>query len=296
MPHPTCAATMQPSPDDRHNHPPRSHTRSLMLLVGVALLFPAAAMTAPEASAGSRSCTGWTSSVIPPTTIRVGRAGGSGQVETVPFKHYVAIAMAREWPHYLPQAAIEAGAVAVKQYAWYHAMAGHHRRTFRTAGGACYDVVDSTRDQLYEPEEVGIHPKIRQAVDATWSLSVQRGGRLFMTGYRAGSSRRCGADADGWRLFARSVIACARQGLSRAEILQRYYGPIGHVISAGQAQAAAAASKQPAGSRARGRESDSVGTPAAAGATQPQPPEPLSTPPTPRQPTAQRHPWLPYKV
>src|SRR5688572_10380702 len=177
---------MQPSPHDPdHRTDGRRLHRPMMFLACLALLFPAAAMGAPEASAAGRSCTGWTSTVVPPTTIRVGRAGGRGRVETVSFKRYVGIVMAREWPHYLPRAAIEAGAVAVKQYAWYHAMAGNHRRSFRTAGGACFDVVDSTRDQLYEPEEVGIHPRIRQAVNATWPLSVHRNGGLFMTGYRA---------------------------------------------------------------------------------------------------------------
>ena len=54
--------------------------------------------------------------------------------------------MGKEWPSYLPQSLVEAGAVAVKQYAWYHAV-----YSSRAADGRCYDVRDGITDQLYKP-------------------------------------------------------------------------------------------------------------------------------------------------
>lgn len=226
MPQSILPASSKTRPDSSPRLGGRGRVRAAAILIGLTVLFPAAAMQPVAADAArSRSCTGWTSTTVPPRTIRVGRKGGRGTVQTVNFRRYVATVMAKEWPQYLPPAAMEAGAVAVKQYAWYHALAGHHRRGFRTASGRCFDVVDSTRDQLYKPELVGrAHARIWRAVDATWGLSVRKNGKFFMTGYRRGTVNRCGASADGRRLFARGVIACARQGKSRQSIQRRYYG------------------------------------------------------------------------
>ena len=73
------------------------------------------------------------------------------------------------------------------------------------------------------------------AIDETWGLTLRKGGQFFLTGYRAGSARRCAADADGWKLYATSVIACARdRGWSRQRIQDAYYGPrIDYVWSSG---------------------------------------------------------------
>ena len=146
-------------------------------------------------------------------------------MERVPFRRYVAEVMASgEWPGRLHQATLEVGAVATKQYAWYYAMRGHHRPGYQ-AGSRCYDVRDDTMDQLYRPERA--YPNIDQqrAIDATWALSLRKSGRFFLTGYRAGVSSQCAADANGWKLYARSVEACARQGWTRQRLQRTYLGP-----------------------------------------------------------------------
>ena len=125
----------------------------------------------------------------------------------------------------MPMAAMEAGATAVKQYGWFYTLAGRHRSSYVTADGKCYDVKDSTTDQLYKPEQVTVGSKIWQAVDATLGLSVRKSGRFFLTGYRAGSSSVCASDVDGTRLYARSLIACANQGWTRGQIQRAYYAP-----------------------------------------------------------------------
>lgn len=199
----------------------RRRRRLLVVLLALAVIAPLY-ISRPEPTMAA-SCTGWTSITEPPDTIRVGR--NDGTVDEVPFRRYVGTVMAMEWPYWLPKAALEVGAVAVKQYAWYWAMAGHHRGGFVNSRGKCYDVVDSTRDQLYKPEKVHVRSKIWRAVDRTWDLTLRKNGRFFMTGYRYGSDVRCGHDVDGWKVFERSVVDCARRGKSSREIQERYLSP-----------------------------------------------------------------------
>lgn len=193
------------------------------IALSLALLVPHAAEPTPvQAACG----TNWTSRVIPPPTIKVLRTT-SGRVETVDFRRYVAMVMASgEWPSFYPPAELEAGAVATKQYAWYHALEDHHRSWYRTPSGVCYDVRDDTNDQIYRPETSEPTRKQLDAIDRTWALSLRKHGRFFMTGYRRGTATRCAADANGWKLYARSVRDCAaRLDWSRERIQQAYYAP-----------------------------------------------------------------------
>jgi hypothetical protein len=180
-------------------------------------------LTRPEPAVAGSSCTSWTSYSAPPRTIKVLRTR-TGRIEKVAFRRYVARVMASgEWPSRLKSATLEAGAVATKQYAWFYAMRGNHR-PYYVRGGRCYDVRDDTRDQLYRP---WAKPSTRQqaAESKTWGLSLRKGGRFFLTGYRAGTSSSCAADANGWKLYALSVEACARQGWSYKRILSSYLSP-----------------------------------------------------------------------
>lgn len=189
--------------------------------VATVLALPQAAVPAPV---GAASCTGWISKTIPPPSIKVLRSG-KNRVDTVDFRTYVADVMASgEWPTHLKPATLEAGAVATKQYAWYYALKGNHRAGYKR-NGRCYDVRDDTRDQLYRPDRTDPTNKQHRAVGATWRLTLRKGGRFFLTGYRAGSVGKCAADANGWKLYARSVEACARKGWSRKRIQDRYYAP-----------------------------------------------------------------------
>jgi hypothetical protein len=186
------------------------------------LSLPEFATPAPAAAAAS--CTGWTSKASPPPTIRVLRTG-SGRVEKVEFRRYVAEVMASgEWPSRLSMATLEAGALATKQYAWYYSLKGHHRAHY-VSGGTCYDVRDDTMDQLYRPERSTPTSRQWKAISQTWDLTLRKSGRFFLTGYRAGVSSTCAADANGWKLYARSVNSCAKQGWSSRRILNRYLNP-----------------------------------------------------------------------
>jgi len=203
---------------------------ALGLLAGLSIAAPLETAVAPPAAAAARpnTCSGWSSTTRPPTYIRVLRRQ-SGRVERVPFRKYVLTVLGKEWPGYLPHAVIEAGAVAVKQYAWFHAL-GKGRLSKR---GQCFDVTDGVGDQLYKPSRARIRADHYSALSSVWNLHLIKDGRLFMTGYRTGSKGACGHDATGWKLFGRSATRCAYRGMGYQQILRVYYGPNLHIVSDG---------------------------------------------------------------
>ena len=150
------------------------------------------------------------------------------RTESVPFHEYVQVVMAGEWGPTHPPAALRAGAVAIKQYGWYHAM---HWRGGIDAAGRCYDVVDSSVDQWYDPSRP-LRAVQAEAVDDTWAITVRKDGRFFATGYRAGNGV-CGAQEDGWHLLQHNASACAELGESTEALLRRYYGPDVSIVTTG---------------------------------------------------------------
>jgi LysM repeat protein len=178
---------------------------------------------------GASRCTGWTDSSAPPSTIRVLRTFGSaaGTVQRVDFRSYVEMVMAAEWSVSLPAIALQAGAIAVKQYGWYYAM---HYRGGRNASGVCFDVRDTTADQIYRPETRAPTAAHKAAVSATWSMSIRRErlglpGQFILTGYRTGTIAVCGAERNGFVLYQAGVGDCADQGMTLEQIEGLYYGP-----------------------------------------------------------------------
>jgi len=169
------------------------------------------------AFAASGTCTDWPSTTQPPPTIRVYRVS-EGVVETVDFKTYVIRVASREW-NVKQKALRKAGAQAVKQFAWFHVL--HYR------GGMyedeCYDVKDTTADQLYAGKPLDQIPSsIKKAVNSTWSWVLYRDGKLIMTGYRRGPLVDCAENA-GYRLYVRSARQCAKQGWYAGQILKTYF-------------------------------------------------------------------------
>jgi hypothetical protein len=196
--------------------------RSIIVVLSALLVAAAGAASAhPVAAAGA--CAAWPTSFTPPPEIRILRVA-TGVVEVVPFRTYVENVTAWEWPSSYPAEALEAGAIAVKQYAWYHAM--RPRATYVTIAGECYHVRDDTVDQLYDPSRVP-HPSHVAAVDATWATTLRKDGSFFLSGYGSGTSDACGADLSPTRtrLAQRGVRACALAGQGLADILRTYLDP-----------------------------------------------------------------------
>ncbi|MGI8872455.1 MAG: SpoIID/LytB domain-containing protein [Candidatus Limnocylindria bacterium] len=188
-------------------------------LAAVMLLAAAAPNVAPPIAAAS--CSGWVSEVVPPPSIRVYRVA-TGAVETVDFRRYVKNVLSREWIGSWSAASLQAGAVAVKSYAWYQVL---HWRGFTNSASECLDVRDDGYDQVYDPS-APTWSTAAAAVDSTWATRVLKDGRLFPTYYNAGRpGERCAANANGWRMYQWGTQACGLAGRAASAILAAYYYP-----------------------------------------------------------------------
>lgn len=188
---------------------------------------------------------GWDDEYHPPPTIKVKRTNGpyagNPGVEVVPFWDYVAMVLRIEYGaggNGFPLTTMRAGALAVKQYGWYYAM--HWRGG--NVNGDCYDVVDTTADQIYKPVDATgnpINPPSAvnyAAMSATWHVTIRRyltkkkKVMMILTGYRSGKKVPCGQDADGFRLYQKSLRDCAVKGLTLEETWRKYYEPRLYIV------------------------------------------------------------------
>jgi hypothetical protein len=212
------------------------------------------AATAPEAikhATTAKSCTGWRSTFEPPPTIWVLRTKGpnAGFAEQVDFRAYLSVVIAAEWPGRYPQDALKAGAVAVKQFAWYYTIV---YRGGVDKAGQCFDLRDNTTDQYYQPEEGRkIFKSHDEAFAATWNITLRKfdrttnSSRFFLTGYRAGRNVACGEERDGFRMYQKGVFYCAsdlptspsapkgRHNLNFEQILRIYLNPNLEIVDPG---------------------------------------------------------------
>jgi hypothetical protein len=144
---------------------------------------PRAVGSAPGSRSGN-TCSGWSSNLVPPQTIRVA-VGDSVQTETsetIPFVEYMTHVLPDEWIASWDSDALGAGAAAVKTYAWYRAQPGHAY----TSGSGCADVTDDTRDQVYDPNWTDAHTN--RAVYATLGSILHRSDAVFLSQYWSGGS------------------------------------------------------------------------------------------------------------
>ncbi|MEO6350366.1 MAG: SpoIID/LytB domain-containing protein [Candidatus Limnocylindrales bacterium] len=229
------------------------------MAVPLAVSFIAISAVPVAGKASPRDCSSWTSLTQPPRTIRVLRRK-SNRVEVVDFKKYVITVMGKEWPSYLPMPVVAAGAVAVKQYAWYHTI-----YTSRASDGRCFDVKDGTGDQLYKPNRARVRPDHHVAIDMTWGVTLRKQGRFLMTGYRRGGKARCGRDATGYKLFAKSAIRCAEKGWGWQQILKTYYGPGVELVGTGSGGGTGDAAPASSSASASSASASSASAPSAAG-------------------------------
>ena len=214
-----------------------------------------ASTPSPSVCSPGEGPTLWTDQDHPPTTIRVLRSKGpsAGQVQTVNFWKYVGTVLRVEYSTGLdtPPGWMRMGALAVKQYGWYYALhwrGGYISLTTANPDGtttttvACYDVKDTTADQLYKPEETwpdgtifkGATPSPAnlRAMRETWNLSLRKWmkkkgkSKLFLTSYRAGTKVPCGSDATGTKVMQKSLRDCLAKELTFGEVLREYFEPM----------------------------------------------------------------------
>jgi hypothetical protein len=199
---------------------PRRTIAALLLATLVATLSAAPGLPASVAAA---SCSNWTSETTPPPTIRVFRTE-TGVVETVDFRAYVKNVLSREWISSWTTESLRSGALAVKNYAWYQVL--HWRGYVSDATGDCFDVFDTTRDQVYNPSRP-TYSSMAAAVDATWSTLALKNGRIFPTYYNAGTAyEACGSNANGWKMYQWGTQGCGLIGKTAAQIMAIYYSGV----------------------------------------------------------------------
>lgn len=190
-----------------------------VLAVGAFGVIPADVSPAPVRAA---TCTPWGSTVLPPSTIDVYRYT-KGAIETVDFETYVEVVMKAEWPSGWPTETLRAGAVAVKQYAWYWAL----HPTSSALG--CFDVYDNSSDQIYTPETYTPDAVDVAVVQSTWAESLTKNGSFFQTSYGPGKDVACGSDANGGTLKQQSARRCGLLAgdakMTGEDILALYYYP-----------------------------------------------------------------------
>ncbi|MFC5181801.1 peptidase inhibitor family I36 protein [Actinomadura harenae] len=169
-------------------------------------------------SGGPTGCQTDGSNTTLPSTILVYRVG-LGRVDRVGFQSYVENVLPNEWISSWPSASLDAGAMAVKSYAWYWAL--HSSR--KTPSGACYDVRDDTGDQVYKPGSA--LSSTSAAVQRTWSTRMTRSGGILAAHY-CSTSTACGDWTTGDWMSQYGSRDLANAGHDFRYILSYYYSNI----------------------------------------------------------------------
>lgn len=199
----------------------------------------------------------WPGTTHAPPYIYVLRKNGpnAGHVERVPFWKYVGTVVRTEYSGSGPSGPVwqSVGAITVKQYGWYYVSRWRggqvtHTTTDPETGLSsttveCYNVKDTTADQLYKPEQwdptlEAWVPKNEPsgqnlaAMRDTWHFTLRKWvartnqSAMFLSGYRSGSSVPCGSDSVGTQVRQASLRDCIRKGLTLEESLRKYFEPV----------------------------------------------------------------------
>jgi hypothetical protein len=148
---------------------------------------PQATEARPRRPLSGNTCTGWSSSIVPPPTIKV-YLHASGQSKQYDFSFYAAHVLPKEWIPSWDADALAAGAVAVKTYAWYRAQPGHAY----SSGSNCADVRDDTSDQVFDPTYA--LDSTSQAVYISMGSILRKNGAIFLAQYWSGDGNNSSQD------------------------------------------------------------------------------------------------------
>ena len=178
LPSPAATVTPPPSPTVTPSSSPSPTATSSPSPSPTATPSPSPTVSPPTSSPGTSSvtpkedtitiasCTGYYSNATPPGTIRVYHnnpdTGGDYQIHVVAFKDYVKQVLPSEWYASWEMAALQAGAMAVRNYGWYWV-------NNSSAGGQCYDVDSTSNYQVWNPYYT--HTRTDEAVESIWAAA-----------------------------------------------------------------------------------------------------------------------------
>ncbi len=176
--------------------------------------------TAGPAGAAAVSALASAAALTPPATIRVYRTS-LRVVQVVDFKFYCKHVLPSEWLTSWPVESLRAGAIAVKEYAWYYVSKGGKWPSL----GA--DVQDGSNDQWYDPNRSD--PRTDAAVDHTWSSYLLKNDALFAVTYCGDKSLdanyRCPTHPS--RMSQWGTYYLARdKGWNWQQIIHHYWDPV----------------------------------------------------------------------
>ncbi len=205
------------------------------LVLGALLLTAPGAARAAATTNGAAATTPAAATLTPPATIKVARRFPAGDpsgvivgVDTVDFRTYCVRVLSHEWapPSAFSDQALQAGALAVKEYAWYWAT---HPTKLPDVAAWGADVDDTTNYQVYMDWDYG--QRYWNAVDSTWGTAMTRSGQIFEASYYAGDYS--GASTDGDHMTQWGSQYWAAHGMSAASIIDFYYPGTQFVAVAG---------------------------------------------------------------
>ena len=187
---------------------------------------------------GGGSCTGYTSQVTPPKTIRVyipSVPGYAYRIQTIPFETYVENVLPNEWSAGWDGDALKAGAVAVTSYAWYWTThyGGYVNNT--ESKSTCFDVTDDTNFQVYKAKSAQANSTSK--VQQVYPTAIRVSGTVLQASYVAAvrtdynfddksTYDACGQGVDGTFLSQSGSQTCNEDNTANKwpVILQTYYG------------------------------------------------------------------------
>ncbi len=141
--------------------------------------------------------------------------------QRMPFVDYLRNVLPNEWVASWPDASLDAGAIAVKQFAWYTVSI---QRKWRSKGYP-FDVVDNTCDQYYQ--DGSANPRTDAALQRTWGTLLLRDRALLPLSYRD-TDATCTGIPDCMGQVESAMLAGA--GHSSNAILGQYFGGRGTII------------------------------------------------------------------
>jgi hypothetical protein len=157
---------------------------------------------------------------------------GTGQVITYDYTFYEEHVLPNEWGSSAPYAALQAGAEAVRDYAWYFVLYGS-KGTAANVNPCSFDVDDTTAYQEFLPS-APTYINTNDAVTSTAGTVFSHDGAITETSYCSNFVTDCGADsppdscgedATGDAMSQIGSDSCADDGDTWQQILLTYYYP-----------------------------------------------------------------------
>jgi Stage II sporulation protein len=170
----------------------------------------------------THNSSGWTSQTKEPPAIRVYMTG-TGRVSKYDFQFYEEHVLPNEWIPSWKEDSLEAGAVAVRDYAWFFVVNGS-KGTASGADPCSFDVDNTTRYQNFVPGNA-TYASTNTAVTHTAPYLYTHDSKIPELGYNSGfQGEKCGDETVAGSMSQWGTQACALAGDSWQKILQIYYG------------------------------------------------------------------------